>query len=227
MKTDRWGLPSPRPLPPATSYEPVWQSIVPKIGYVCFLPALAVGIVAFLVLKIIPQYEKIFKDFNTRLPDITLRAVPVCRWAVRCGCCWAFLAVAWRGCSSMALLRYAGSIRWDLPGMDRLLRRRHIATVLDALSLAAQRQRPLGEALSTLASSYPQRPIARRLWAAYDDMQAGGDDFNACTATVCSARRTWPCCNRPGETATSPGPRGKWPTATAAASSIASMPCCK
>ena len=25
-------------------FEPVWQSIVPKIGYICILPALAVGI---------------------------------------------------------------------------------------------------------------------------------------------------------------------------------------
>ena len=49
MKTDRWGLPSPRRLPPATSIEPVWQSIVPKIGYICLLPAVAVGIVAFIV----------------------------------------------------------------------------------------------------------------------------------------------------------------------------------
>jgi protein transport protein HofC len=76
-----------------------------------------------------------------------------------------------------ALLRYAGSIRWDLPGMASLFRRRHIATVLDALALAAQRQRPLGEALSTLAFSYPQRPIAGRLRDAYLDLQAGGDDL--------------------------------------------------
>ena len=49
-------------------YEPVWQSIVPKIGYVCVLPGLAVGIVGFIVLKIMPQYEKIFKDFGMLLP---------------------------------------------------------------------------------------------------------------------------------------------------------------
>ena len=76
-----------------------------------------------------------------------------------------------------AVLRYAGSIRWDLPGMAWLMRRRHVAAVLDVLSLAAKRQRPLGEALATLASSYPQRSIERRLWAACDDLQAGGDDL--------------------------------------------------
>ena len=100
----------------------------------------------------------------------------MCRWEFL----WLLLGVLWlfsAGLLVYGVLRYAGSIRWDLPGMDWLLRRRHIATVLDALALAAQRQRPLGEALSTLASSYPQRPIERRLWAVCDDLQAGGDDL--------------------------------------------------
>ncbi len=124
-----------------------------------------------------PQFEKIFKDFNTRLPDVTLGLFDVRRGGMSCGCCSALLWLLTAGLLVYGLLRYAGSIRWDLPGMDWLLRRRHIATVLDALALAAQRQRPLGEALSTLAVFYPQRPIERRLWAAYDDMQAGGDDL--------------------------------------------------
>jgi len=157
-------------------FEPVWQSIVPKIGYICLLPPVAVGIVAFLVRKIMPQFEKIFRDFNIALPDVTLGLMEVCRWEFL----WPLLGVAWlflTGLLVYGVLRYAGSIRWDLPGMDWLLRRRHIATVLDALALAAQRQQPLSKALSTLASSYPQRPMERRLWAAYDELQAGGDDF--------------------------------------------------
>ena len=153
-------------------FEPVWQSIVPKIGYICILPGAAVGIVAFLFLKIVPQFEKIFKDFNTKLPDITVPLINASRWEF----VWLLLGVSWLLTAVLlvyGLLRYAGSIRWDLPGMDWLLRRRHIATVLDALALAAQRQRPLGEALSTLAFSYPQQPIARRRRDVYlDPIQA-------------------------------------------------------
>ena len=61
-------------------YEPVWQSIVAKIGYICMLPPAALAIVAFLVLKIIPQFEKIFKDFGLRLPNTTLALIRVSRW---------------------------------------------------------------------------------------------------------------------------------------------------
>jgi type II secretory pathway component PulF len=157
-------------------FEPVWQSIVPKIGYICMLPPVAVGVVAFIMLKIIPQYQKIFKDFGTKLPNRTVALIDVCSWPLL----WPLLAAVWlltTGLLVYAVLRYAGSVRWDLPGMDRLLRRRHIATVLDALALAAQRQRPLDATLSTLASTYPQPPIADRLRDVCADLQAGGDDL--------------------------------------------------
>ena len=78
-----------------------------------------------------------------------------------------------------AVLRYIGSIRWDLPGMGRLMRRLHTATLLDAISLAAQRQRPLSDALLPLVLSYPKKWVRRRLSAVCDDMQAGVDDLES------------------------------------------------
>jgi len=158
-------------------FEPLWQSIIPKIGYICLLPPLAVGIITFIALKIVPQYQKIFRDFGTRLPEVTLDVIYACQWCTQLwplwGAAWLFLALLF----VYAVLRYTGSIRWDLPGMSRLLRRRHTATVLDAIALGSERQRPLGETLSNLALSYPQRPIEDLLRAVCDDLQAGGDDF--------------------------------------------------
>ena len=152
--------------------EPVWQSIVGKLGYICILPAAAVGIITL----IIRYFKYIFRDYNLALPAIPFG---LSDWSG-----WEFLRLLLGAASLFSagllvygVLRHAGSIRWDLPGMGWLLRRRHTARMLDALALAARRQRPLGEALSTLASSYPQRSIERRLWAAYDDLQAGGDDL--------------------------------------------------
>ena len=158
-------------------YEPVWQSIVPKIGYICFLPAATMGILSFIILTIIPQYEKIFKDFNTKLPDFTVGLLEACR----SGHLWLLLGAVWLFSAALlayCVLRYTGSIRWDLPGTAWLLRRRHVGTVLDAVALAAQRQRPLGEALSTLGLAYPQPSIRRRLGAVCDEVEAGGDDLS-------------------------------------------------
>jgi type II secretory pathway component PulF len=158
-------------------FEPVWQALIPKIGYVCFLPAFAVGVLAFISLVIMPQFQKIFVDFGIRLPDITVGLIDACAWSAHFWPLWGVVWLCLTLLFAYGLLRYAGSIRWDLPGMGWLMRRRHIATVLDALALAARRQRPLGDVLSTLATSYPQSSIERRLLDAYDDLQAGGDDL--------------------------------------------------
>ena len=121
------------------------------------------------------------------------------------------------------LLRYAGSIRWDLPGMNWLFRRRHIATVLDALALAAQQQRPLGEAISTLASSYPQRPIAPPAGRLLD-VQDGGDGLQCLHARGLLGKTDLALLQSARATATSLGPPEKWPTATAAVSFTAPTP---
>jgi type II secretory pathway component PulF len=158
-------------------FEPVWQTIVPKIGYVCILPSLAVGIVAFIMLKIVPQFEKIFHDFGMRLPGITRAVIYVC---IAAGHWWFLVGAAWLFAISLlfyCMLRYAGWIRWDLPGMAWLTRRRHTAMLLDGVSLAAQQQQPLAKAVMQLAAGYPQRTIARRLWDAYDAIQAGGNEL--------------------------------------------------
>jgi type II secretory pathway component PulF len=157
-------------------FQPAWQSIIPKLLYVCILPPFAMAIIAFLCLKIVPQYQKIFVDFNTRLPEITNDIFYVCGWPPL-----GLLAVV----ASLLLitvavygsLRYVGSIRWDLPGMAWLMRRQHIAAVLDAVALSTQQQRPLGEALSTLALSYQQPSIRRRLAAVCEALRSGADDL--------------------------------------------------
>ena len=69
---------------------------------------------------------------------------------------------------------FAGTCRDSL----WLARRRHTATLLDGISLAAHQQKPVANAVMQLAAGYPQRKIARRLWAAYDAMQKGADDLD-------------------------------------------------
>ena len=159
-------------------YEPVWQSIVPKIGYVCMLPTVAVGVFVFLALKIIPQFEKIFKDFNTRMPDV--HTCSIHRGPVAASLAAAVHAVAVPG-GAVRLLRA------PLCGLDPLgLAGDGLAHAAAAYRHGAGHDRagcptaaPLSGALATLASFYPQRSIERRLWAVCDDVEAGGDDLQS------------------------------------------------
>jgi type II secretory pathway component PulF len=151
--------------------ESLWRSLVPKLAYVCLMPAFATGMIGFFGLKIVPQMQKIFKDFHEPLPVLTQRVFGAVR---------IFLGPL--GTVSFAvlllllvyvLLRYTGIIVWNLPGLGFLTRRLDRAVILDALSLAAQGQQPLLPAVEALAGSYPKPAIRRRLRSVAADLTAG------------------------------------------------------
>src|SRR5271165_6387040 len=48
--------------------------------YPIFVVLFAVGILVFIMMKIVPQFQKIFADFGTKLPDITLMLINVSQW---------------------------------------------------------------------------------------------------------------------------------------------------
>src|SRR5438105_13795483 len=60
------------------------QSLKRKITGAMVYPVVviltAVGILTFIMLFIIPKFEKIFKDFNMTLPDLTLALMATSRW---------------------------------------------------------------------------------------------------------------------------------------------------
>jgi type II secretory pathway component PulF len=154
--------------------EALWQFFAPKAAYVCLLLPFALGVVTFFVVKIGPQFQKIYRDFGRELP-------PAARLV-------SSFAASWAGSLLLALaepalflvlvyvvLRYAGLIGWNLPGLGRLTRRLDTAAILDALALAADRQQPLLPAVETLAASYPRRAIRRRLAKVAAELAAGGD----------------------------------------------------
>jgi type II secretory pathway component PulF len=157
--------------------EPIWQVTLPKLCYVCFMPFLATGLFIFIAIKIIPQFEKIFKDFGTRLAPMTQALIDAGCWIANY---WYLTPLPWVLAAIGGLLiylglRYAGLIGWDLPGMGWIVRRLDTAAVLDALALAAGRQRPIDQAIATLAECYPKPPIRRRLAAVLAEVRGGAD----------------------------------------------------
>ena len=57
------------------------QSLTPQgqgaLVYPVFVVIFAVGILVFIMLKIVPQFIKIFKDFGTKLPDMTKMLIAI------------------------------------------------------------------------------------------------------------------------------------------------------
>ena len=155
--------------------DPVWVALNGRIAYLLLLPAYALVIVAFIVIKILPAYVKIFQDFDTALPPLTQRLISVANCVFICPCVFIPLYLVGLALLFYTPLRYFCWIRWDLPGLGRLTRRFDSARILDALALVALGQRPLPEGLAALARSYPKSDIRRRLGQATADVESGLD----------------------------------------------------
>ncbi len=131
------------------------QSVLGQLAYLSTVLLVVGGALAFLILKIMPTFYKIFADFHHRLPQIGLLAtsypnvaVYVCELA----------AVVW----VIAAARYSGLVRWDPPLLRAFWRQLDQAIVLRSLALAVDRQGGLPGTLALLADQYPKRYIRRR-----------------------------------------------------------------
>ena len=55
--------------------EPMWIALQGEIAYLLLLPAFGSLLLMFVMLKIVPSFEKIFKDFDARLPNTTIAVI--------------------------------------------------------------------------------------------------------------------------------------------------------
>ena len=161
---------------PPSWEELVWRRLAGKILYVAAVLLFFCLVALFLFLKIIPCYQRIFLDWDTELPNLT-------RWLVEqayvmdvvgVGALLFWIGLAIALLAVYTLLRTMGIVRWNLPGMDRLLRGRHAATILEAMALATRGERPLLQTIELLAGHYPRSWVRKRLARVCRDVQAGG-----------------------------------------------------
>ncbi len=155
------------------SHDGLWHQLIGRIMYLVFLVFFASQILVFVMLKIVPQFKKIFDDFGVQLPSITTLMIAASNafaayW-------WIFglpLLLLWL-LVLHAILRYIGWIAWDPPILRRLTRRFHTQAVLRTLAVVAERQQPMPEGIAAMAQRYPAGWIRRRLRQVQADVEAG------------------------------------------------------
>jgi len=158
----------------ASLYRTLWNQVITRLTYLAYMLLFAVAVGTFMMVRIVPAFQKIFADFNAELPGITQAVIALADFAANTGILFLGMLVV-TPLFFYLVLRYIGWVRWDLPGMGFLTRPHDSATILDALSLVAQQGRPLPAALELMAAQYPKHSIRWRLAKVVAEVQAGGE----------------------------------------------------
>lgn len=131
---------------PRHEQSSLWLIVVPRLLYPLLILNVLVNILAFLMIFIVPKFEKIFLDFRLRLPQATDTLIEIGRVMVKHG----VLIGAIGGLALIGLLALRPSAWWYCPGIGRLYQMNMQARVLKALGVLLESGMPLPAALDLL-----------------------------------------------------------------------------
>jgi type II secretory pathway component PulF len=153
--------------------NPVWQTLYEKSLYLVILLVVAGVNFAFLGFKVMPTYEKIFQDFDTPLPAMTMAAIGVSSWFAGFGVLVLPLVLLLIGVCGIGVFYYMGWMWWEPPLLHWFTRRIHSANIMRSLSHTLTQDMPLPESLDLLRRCYPKAHIRSRLDRACVRVQQG------------------------------------------------------
>jgi general secretion pathway protein F len=175
---DRLGLLGPamrQQLDGSHHIDAALQAAIGRFFYLGGVTFVLINVTIFVMLKIVPVFQKMFYEFGLKLPAMTNLVIDVSKWFVEIG--WVFvlpvLAIAMPTFFLIALLYYVGWLPRNIPLWWSLFKRYDGALVMRGLALAVRRGRPLPEALRLVSESYPLTIVAGRLRRAAERVEAG------------------------------------------------------
>ncbi len=154
-------------------HTPVWNQTVGRALYLCGLILFACWVITFMMLRIMPEFRKIFEEFDAELPPLTQVLVSVSESVANFWALYSLLLLFLLLAFILLCIQYVAGIRWSMPLVDRLTRRLDTAVILESLALAAERNVAFSSAIETLARWYPRGTIRKRLGAAQNALKAG------------------------------------------------------
>jgi type IV pilus assembly protein PilC len=137
----------------------VWMDAIPRLVYPVLLMGCVLIVASFVLIFIVPKYEKIFADLKVRLPETTEFYIGFGRWVVKYG--WVFVLTVVVG---GGLLIASSSACWHCPGLGTLYRMHARGRLLRMLAIMLEAGDTVPEALQLLTDSgYFGGTVLRRL----------------------------------------------------------------
>lgn len=171
------GEPSGQLLPclrslPRWRTAPLWIDATPRLLYPLVMLLVINAVLGFLMIFIIPKFEKIFADFKVALPEVTVLLIDFTRSFLFRGGWVALALLLFLGMTLMFFV--SPSIYWRVPLLGRLYRMHAQGRVLKLISLLLEAGYSLPMALGLLADiGYFPGAVRRRLGAALGAVTQG------------------------------------------------------
>lgn len=139
------------------------RSVTEKTLYLTWIWLVMIGAGTFLMLKIVPVYEKMFVEFGLKLPPMTQLLISISRLVESYWFVASPVVVGLVGASCIGALYYVDWLPRGAPVINRLTRRWDSALVLRVLALAVRYGWPMNKTIWLLARLYPTAPVRGRL----------------------------------------------------------------
>lgn len=144
----------------------------PRLAYPYIIFSVMLANLSFMMIFIVPKYEKIFLEFKMKLPYVSELLIASSRWFVKY---WYVNAFVWLFLLALAnLLLFSSRVRWYCPGVGWLYRLYARGQFLHVLGLMLETGKPLPEILAAVtASGLLPNAVAGRAWRLARDLDQG------------------------------------------------------
>ena len=128
-----------------------WLEMAPRMAYPLIVLGFMTFSLSFMMIFIIPKFEKIFLEFKMKLPYESELLISASRWCVRY---WYVIALFWLVALILFnVLLLSSRIRWYFPGIAWLYRLHARGQFLHVLGLMLETGKPLPEILAAVTES--------------------------------------------------------------------------
>ncbi len=171
------------------------KKVIGAMIYPVVVITIAVGIVSMIMIFVIPEFEKIFLDFNTKLPGITQLLLSISRWfAEEYG--WAYLIcfpVVWMLMIKLIKMSEGGkyavdAVKLKIPILGGILAKTAIARFTRTLGTLISAGVPILDAINITKETCGNEVYSRALLKVHDAIREGESIADPLRATkVCDA----------------------------------------
>jgi len=155
--------------------EMTLRSTLEKFIYLAFLIFFALGMLAFLMIKIVPVFRMIFSQFEMELPEATQGLIEFTSLSMNGSVLVLPTVAVLLVLFFVGLLYYVRFSPRDMPIVSVLWRRADCALVMRWLAIGIGQERPIAEVVRLLASYFPRAGVRARLVRAVKRIDAGAD----------------------------------------------------